>query len=294
MIPRRSEKKVDKRKVSYYIGKVLAYTFLVFMALFFLFPFAYALGVSFNDPTKAAFNWIPQGTIDIGSYYKFFVDSEANGIPVWRAFLNTMAYVSPPILVGVISSAMAAYSFARIDFKGKNIIFFILLGTMVIPGIITMVPSFLMFQTIGWTKDALSALPIIVPGMFGSAMTMFFLYQYFRTLPKELEEAAEIDGMNKFAIFFKIILPLSIPALITQIILSFNGAYNDYMGPLLYVNNNPSTKTMQLLIVSTQSSNNSPYPLMMAASIIGLVPTLVLYLFAQKYFVEGIAMTGMK
>ncbi len=292
MIPKVQKKKIDKRKVSFYVGKVFAYTFLVLMSLIFLFPFVYALGVSFNDPTSASFNWIPKGTIDIGSYYKFFVDSSANGIPVWRAFLNTIAYVTPPILVGVIASAMAAYAFARINFKGKQIIFYLLLATMVIPGIITMVPSFLLFQDFyHWSN---TPLPIIVPGMFGSAMTMFFLYQYFRTLPKELEEAAEIDGMNKFSIFFKIILPLSVPAIITQIILSFNGAYNDYMGPLLYVNSKPELKTMQLLIASTQTSNSSPYPLMMAASIIGLLPTLVLYLFAQKYFVEGIAMTGMK
>ena len=167
-----------------------------------------------------------------------------------------------------------------------------MLATMVIPGIITIVPSFLLFQDFyHWDN---TPLPLIIPGMFGSAMTMFFLYQYFRTLPKELEEAAQIDGMSRFGIFFKIILPLSFPAIITQVILSFNGCYNDYMGPLLYVNSVPSMKTMQLLIVGTQSARGSPYPLMMAASIVGLVPTLLLYVLCQKYFVEGIAMTGLK
>jgi multiple sugar transport system permease protein len=292
MIPEKAIKHRKKHKASYYVGKVAAYSILVLMAVIFVFPFVYALGVSFNDPTSATFDWTFHGTIDIGSYYKFFVESEANGIPVWRAFLNTILYVAPPILVGVLCSAMAAYGFARVNFKGKNIVFYALLATMVIPGIITMVPSFLLFQDFyHWDN---TPLPIIVPGMFGSAMTMFFLYQYFRTLPKELEEAAEIDGMSKFGVFFKIILPLSTPAIITQIILSFNGCYNDYMGPLLYVNSEPSMRTIQLLIAATQSSNGSPYPLMMAASIIGLIPTLLLYLFCQKYFVEGIAMTGMK
>ena len=270
----------------------MAYSILILMSIIFIFPFIYALGVSFNDPTSATFDWTFHGTIDIGSYYKFFTESEASGIPVWRAFLNTLLYVAPPILVGVLCSAMAAYGFARVNFKGKQIVFYILLATMVIPGIITMVPSFLLFQDFyHWDN---TPLPLIVPGMFGSAMTMFFLYQYFRTLPKELEEAAEIDGMSKFGVFFKIILPLSTPAIITQIILSFNGCYNDYMGPLLYVNSEPSMRTIQLLIAATQSSNSSPYPLMMAASIIGLIPTLVLYIVCQKYFVEGIAMTGMK
>ncbi len=291
----RKEAIVHKKqfKATYYIGKFFAYLTLLLTSLFFIFPFLYALGVSFNDPTSASFEWLlPRETIDIGSYYKFFVESEANGIPVWRAFLNTILYVSPPILVGVFCSALAAYSFARINFKGKNIVFYGLLTTMVIPGIVTMVPSFLLFQD--FYKWDNTPLPLIVPGMFGSAMTMLFLYQYFRTLPKELEEAAQIDGMSRFGIFFKIILPLSFPAIITQIILSFNGAYNDYMGPLLYVNSVPSMKTMQLLIVSTQTSMGSPYPLMMAASIIGLIPTLLLYIFAQKYFVEGVTMTGIK
>ena len=293
MIPK--EKPIVHKKrfnAPYYIGKFAAYSVLVVTAAIFIFPFLYALGVSLNNPDSASFSWIPQGSIDIGSYYKFFVDSAANGIPVWRAFLNTLLYVSPPILVGVFCSALAAYSFARIEFRGKNIVFFSMLATMVIPGIITIVPSFLLFQDFyHWDN---TPLPLIVPGMFGSAMTMFFLYQYFRTLPKELEEAAQIDGMSRFGIFFKIILPLSFPAIITQVILSFNGCYNDYMGPLLYVNSVPSMKTMQLLIVGTQSARGSPYPLMMAASIIGLVPTLLLYMLCQKYFVEGIAMTGLK
>lgn len=292
MTPNQNTHHKKKMKASYYVSKVVAYSILVLMSVIFIFPFIYALGVSFNDPTSATFDWTFHGTIDIGSYYKFFTESASSGIPVWRAFLNTILYVAPPILVGVLCSAMAAYGFARINFKGKNVVFYILLATMVIPGIITMVPSFLLFQDFyHWDN---TPLPIIVPGMFGSAMTMFFLYQYFRTLPKELEEAAEIDGMTKFGVFFKIILPLSTPAIITQIILSFNGCYNDYMGPLLYVNSVPSMRTIQLLIAATQSSNSSPYPLMMAASIIGLIPTLVLYIVCQKYFVEGIAMTGMK
>lgn len=292
MIHSSEVKNHKKMKPSYYVSKVVAYSILVLMSIVFIFPFIYALGVSFNDPTAATFDWTFHGTIDIGSYYKFFTESSESGIPVWRAFLNTLMYVAPPILVGVLCSAMAAYGFARVDFKGKQIVFYALLATMVIPGIITMVPSFLLFQDFyHWDN---TPLPLIVPGMFGSAMTMFFLYQYFRTLPKELEEAAEIDGMSKFGVFFKIILPLSTPALITQIILSFNGCYNDYLGPLLYVNSEPTMRTIQLLIASTQSSNNSPYPLMMAASIIGLIPTLLLYIVCQKYFVEGIAMTGMK
>lgn len=291
---RKEERVVVKKKMKpgYYVGKTIAYTILVLTSLIFIFPFLYALGVSFNNPDVAAFDWIPRNGIDIGAYYKFFNESAINGIPVWRAFCNTLLYVTPPIVVGVLCSALAAYAFARIQFRGKNLVFALLLSTMVIPGIITMVPSFLLFQD--FYKWDNTPLPLIIPGMFGSAMTMFFLYQYFKTLPKELEEAAQIDGMTKVGVFFKIILPISFPAIITQVILSFNGCYNDYMGPLLYVNSVPSLKTIQLLVAGTQTAQGSPYPLMMAASIIALIPTLVLYVLCQKYFVEGIAMTGMK
>ena len=274
--------------VTWYVGKVFAYGFLIFMAILYLIPFLFALSTSFTKPANiyGEFSWIPN-PIDVGNYAKFFAEHD-----FFNAFKNTILYIAPPILVGVLASAMAAYAFARIDFKGKNVIFYILLSTIVIPGVITMVPSYVLFSK--YYNWAGTPLPIIIPGMFGSAMTMFFLNQYFKTLPKELEEAAEIDGMNKFGIFFKIILPLSIPAFITQIILSFNGCYNDYLGPLLYLGASPKLWTVQLVVQSVQTNLQSPYTLMMAASVVALVPTLVLYVCCQKYFVEGIAMTGLK
>lgn len=274
--------------VKWYIGKIVAYGFLIFTGILYLVPFLFALSTSFTKPANiyGEFHWIPQ-PIDVGNYVKFF--SEHN---ILNAFKNTILFISPPILVGVLASALAAYAFARIDFKGKNVVFYGLLATIVIPGVITMVPSYVLFAK--YYHWAGTPLPIIIPGMFGSAMTMFFLNQFFKTLPKELEEAAEIDGMSKFGIFLKIILPLSIPAFITQIILSFNGCYNDYLGPLMYLGATPKLFTVQLVVQSVQTTQVHPYTLMMAAAITALIPTLVLYIFCQKYFVEGIAMTGLK
>lgn len=284
---RRNTIRKKKHSAKWYIGKVVAYGILIITAFIYIVPFVFALSTSFTTPEGIFdFKWFPQ-PIDIGNYAKFFKENN-----VMRAFLNTILYISPPILVGVFASALAGYAFARIEFKGKKIVFYTLLATMVIPGIITMVPSYVLFTNFyHWNG---TPLPIIVPGMFGSAMTMFFLHQYFKTLPKELEEAAQIDGMSYFGIFFKIILPLSAPAIITQIILSFNGCYNDYLGPLLYLGSNPNLFTVQLVVAGTQTPLNSPYTLMMAAAVTALIPTLVLYIFFQKYFVDGISMTGLK
>ena len=271
----------------WYAGKIVAYGILIITGILYILPFLFAVSTSFTSPQNIyEFKWIPS-PIDIGNYAKFFDENN-----VLRAFLNTILYISPPILVGVFCSSLAAYAFARIEFRGKKIVFYALLATMIIPSIITMVPSYVLFTNFyHWNG---TPLPLIIPGMFGFPMTMFFLHQYFKTLPKELEEAAQIDGMSRIGIYFKIILPLSTPAIITQIILSFNGCYNDYLGPLLYLGSNPELFTVQLVVAGTQTPLNSPYTLMMAAAITALIPTVLLYIFFQKYFVDGISMTGLK
>jgi multiple sugar transport system permease protein len=275
------------RHVKKIASKTLAMIVLVVFALITVIPFLFALSTSFTSPENIYdFSWIPS-PIDVGNYAKFFAENN-----FWQAFGNTMLYIAPPILVGVFSSAMAAFALARIKFKGRNFVFYVLLATMVIPGVITMIPSYILFVNFyHWYG---TPLPLIIPGMFGCASTMFFLHQYFKTLPKELEEAGEIDGMSKFGIFLKIFIPLSVPAILTQVVLSFNGCYNDYLGPLMYLGTSPNLFTVQLLVASLKTSQNSPYTLMMAASMSALLPTMILFIFTQKYFVEGIAMTGIK
>jgi len=196
--------------------------------------------------------------------------------------------------MGTFCSALAAYAFARIDFKGKNALFIIMLATMVIPGIIITFPSYLLFKQVYNVDSWFPMMPIIIPGIFGGVGTMFFLRQYFQTLPKDLEEAAEMDGMGRFGMFVKIILPLSVPAIITQLLLSFNGAYNDYLVPLLYTAGKPEYYTMQLFVRGLSTTFSSSYPLLMAGGLIALLPTLILYLAGQKFFVEGIVMSGIK
>ena len=281
---KRRIRRLAVKKVFYKIG---VYLFLTIFALIFVLPFLIALSASFTSP-KNIFNFtlIPS-PIDVGNYVKLFAEND-----VGRAVLNTFLYIIPPVFVGLLFSTTAAYALARIKFRGRKVLFYIILSTMVIPGIIILMPSYSLFVNFyHWYG---TALPIIIPGLFGSAGVMFYLYQYFQTLPKELEEAAEIDGLSRLGILIRIIIPISMPALITQLILSFNGAYNDYMTPLLYVGTNPKLYTIQLLVNSLSTAQNTQHTLLMAGAMASLVPTLILYILCQKFFIQGVATTGIK
>lgn len=275
-------------------ARILVYLCLSAVALIILVPFLIALVTAFTPEillVEQGFRWFT-GFVDIGYFYRILFTEEFGSFA--QSLLNTMCYILPPLLVGTICSALAAYAFARINFAGKNLVFGLMLATMVIPGIITTFPSYLLFIQVYKVNDWFPAFPLIVPGMFGAVGTMFFLKQYFSTLPRELEEAAEIDGLSRFGIFTKIILPLSTPAMITQLLLGFNGMYNDYLGPLLYLGGQPELYTVQLYVNSLSSELNPCYPLIMAGGVVALLPTMTLYLAGQKYFVEGIVMTGIK
>ena len=209
-----------------------------------------------------------------------------------KAFFNTILYLIPPLGVGVVTSAMAAYALSRLEWRGRELVFSILFATVMIPGIVTLVPSYVMYANVyNWVG---TPLPLIVPGMFGSVMVMFYLRQFMMGLPKELEEAALIDGMNRGGIFFSIILPLCKPALIAQVVLSFSGFYNDLMGPLMYINTKPEFYTVQLVINTLNTTYAKQEEQLLASCFLALVPTFVLFAAAQKYFIEGIAVTGIK
>ena len=286
--------KKKKRKSSFSLGKLASYLVLIFFAILIIVPFLIAIITSITPNisiVENGFQWFT-GIIDVEYYLKLLTTDEYGSI--YKCLLNTILYIAPPVILGTFVAAMAAYAFARIKFKGRNVLFYIFLSTMVIPGIITTFPSYLLFVQLYKVNEWWPLFPIIVPGIFGGVATMFFLKQYFSTLPKELEEAAEMDGMNRFKMFTKIILPISTPAIITQLLLGFNACYNDYLAPLLYLGGNQKLYTMQLFVYGLSTSYNTSYPLLMAGGILALLPTLILYIFGQKFFVEGIVMTGLK
>lgn len=267
--------------------KGFAYLFLSAGALVMAVPFLWMLstslkqqGMEFEMPPK----WIPQH-FEWSNYHFVLFESD-----IVQGFVNTLLIILLPCLVGLFTSALAAYAFARLLFPARNLLFGLLLATMMIPGVVTMIPTFMLFKTIGWID---SWMPLIIPGMFGAAAAVFLLRQFFMTIPRELEDAAKVDGMNPFHTFLRIMLPLSKPALITQGLLNFIAGYNDYLGPLIYINS-PEKYTLQLVLASFQGFYTSQWTYIMAGSVLALIPTLLVFFFAQKYFVEGIALTGMK
>lgn len=280
-----ASKKRKKRKIL--ISKSVTYSLLFIGALIMAIPFLWMLSTSlktegtvFSIPPK----WIPDKIM--WSNYKQAI--EQGGL--LSGFLNTLKIVIPTVTIGIFSCSLAAYGFAKLNFPGRDKIFMALLSTMMIPGIVTMIPSYVIFMKLGWID---TYKPLMIPGMFGGAACVFFLREYFKTLPKELIEAAKLDGLSDFGIFMKIAVPLSKPAIATQAIFGFLGGYNDYMGPLIYLNS-PEKFTIQLKLATFNGAYSSQWTLIMAGSVLALIPTILLFFFAQKYFVEGIVMTGLK
>lgn len=212
-----------------------------------------------------------------------------NAIPFGRFYLNSIV-VGVAVTAGqVFTSALSAYAFARLTFPGRDKLFFGYLATMMIPGSVTMIPTFILLKMMGLI-DTYTAL--ILPGMF-SAMGTFLLRQFFMSLPKDLEEAAKIDGCTLFGIFWRIIVPLSKPALATLTTFTFMGSWNNFMWPLI-VTNSMELKTLPIGLASFQDQYTTDWTLLMAGSIIALIPVLVVFIFNQRYFVEGIQLGAIK
>lgn len=288
-------KMAKKAKVQRIISKTLIYTALVIFALWILVPFSIVITTSFknlNEAIDPEFSFLPKD-FTLESYVKVFTytSSSESVLPVMlQGFLNTLLIVIPPTLFGLFFSSMSAYAFAKLRFKGKNVLFSILLATMMIPGTIMLTPSYVIYDMIGWVD---TPLPLMIPGAFGAATCVFFMRQFYAGIPTELIEAAKLDGMGYFKIFWKIMVPLSVPALFAQGLLGFIGGYNDYFGPYLYLQSDRWT-TLQLALTTFQGAYSSDTPTVMAGALVALLPTLIIYVVAQKYFIEGIATSGMK
>lgn len=270
------------------IHKFFIYLFLIISSTATMLPLLWMISTSlksgdiiFEIPPK----WIPD-SLHFENYYRAVTD-----IPFFLYLKNTVIITFFRILAEVFVSALVAYGFARFNFPGKNIWFIILLSTIMLPGEITLIPVFIMFSELGWIN---TFKPLIVPAFFGGqAVFIFLLRQFFLTIPRELEEAALIDGASRFQIFYKIFLPLSKPALVTIGLFSFQGSWNDLLGPLMYLNDS-NKFTLQLGLAMFNGMTKVEWGPLMAASILVLLPTLVIFFAMQKYFVEGISITGIK
>jgi len=260
---------------------------LIIGACMYLFPFLWMISTSLKAPTELMTN--PPILIPETPLWSNYIDA-LNYFPFWRYLLNSVFLVVMTMIGSVLSSALVGYSFARLQWPGRDVWFGILISTMILPSAVTMIPQFILFKNIGWTN---SYLPLIVPAFTGNAFNIFLLRQFFRTIPMQLSESAQIDGASELRIFAQIILPLSKPALATVAVFTFMGSWNDFMGPLLYVNDKMSY-TLSFGLRTFQMQSGTMWNLMMAASLVVAIPTLVLFFSCQKYFIEGVTLTGIK
>ena len=267
--------------------RFLVYFLLFLFGFIFIVPFVWMLSTSlkgeiglFDIPPK----WIPDPVQ--WTNYREAVTS----FPFLKFTANTV-FLSVVVMFGTIaSSSLVAYAFAKLRWPGKHVWFVVMLSTIMLPAHVTMIPMFLIFKELRWID---TFLPLTVPAFFGSAFNIFLLRQFFLGIPKELSEAAKIDGCSHFGIFRIIFLPLSKPALATVAILTFMGTWNDFLHPLIYLNN-PDKFTLALGLRSFMMQYNTRWNVMMAASVLVMLPTVILFFMFQRYFVEGIVLTGIK
>ena len=213
-------------------------------------------------------------------------------IPLLNSAWNTMKIIIPVLTFGIFFSALAAFAFAKMDIPGKNIIFIALLSTMMIPPIVNLIPQYVFWGSFGLSD---SLIPLIAPGIFGGVGIMFFLRQYLAGVPGEYIEAARIDGAGWMQIFLRIFVPLMKPALATQIIINFMGCWNDFLGPLIYLDSEKNyTVQLAIRLLDTTGRQTMEYPLVMAGSTLACLPLLLIYIFFQRYFVNSMVASGVK
>lgn len=269
------------------INRALAYVCLIVASAFFMIPFIWLLSTSLKPLTQVFTfppEWIPHPIL--WSNYSRAVEY----IPFWTYLKNTAIITIVSTLGVIISCPLVAYSFAKLEYRGRGILFFITLAVMMIPGQVTMIPLFLLFTKLGWVG---TPLPLIVPQFFGVPIYIFLLRQFFMGLPDALREAARLDGASEFRIYLQIMFPLAKSAVLAVALFQFMGSWTDFMGPLLYLTNEPSY-TVSLGLQQFQSQKGSEWGLLMAVSTLMTLPIIVLFFFLQKTFISGITFSGIK
>lgn len=265
---------------------VLKYAVLIFFAGIALIPFVWMLSSSLKtsvDVFSIPMHWVPQ-SFHFENYKLIW-----SRVPLLTYFKNTTVVAICVTLMQILTSSFAAYAFAKMQFKGRDLLFMCYIGTIAVPWQVYMVPQFIMMRSIG-LYDTLAALVVL---QSFSAFGVFLMRQFYMGIPNELNEAARIDGLSEYGIWARIILPLSKPAIATLTIFTFVNTWNDYMGPMIYLTTD-TNKTIQVGLRRFIQSYSADYHLIMAASLCSLLPVSIVFLALQKYFIEGIATTGLK
>jgi ABC-type glycerol-3-phosphate transport system permease component len=211
-------------------------------------------------------------------------------LPFADFFRNTMFIALSTTVGALLSNTLVAYAFARLEARGKEMLFYLALSTLMLPYAVVMIPQFVIFSKLGWVN---TFAPLVVPSFFGNPFFIFLLRQFFRTIPRELEDAAALDGAGVLQTIFRVILPVSIPALVTVVIFQIQATWNDFLGPLLYLSREP-LYTIQLGLQYFLSEDGGAWNWLMAVSTVSIVPVMLMFLFAQRLFIRGIVMTGLR
>jgi len=267
-------------------SRIFLYLLIIVGAFIMIVPFMWMFVTSLKEEGQV-FTWPPQWIpkpVSIHSYISIF-----NMMPLIRYILNTI-FVSTTVTIGTLFfSSLAGFAFSKYEFPGRDLIFFILLSTLMIPGQVTLIPVFLIVKNLGWLNNYLA---LIVPAL-GDVFGIFLMRQFISTIPTELIDAARIDGCSEFRIYGQILLPLIKPALATLGIFVFMGQWNNLFWPLIVINEE-SMKTLQLGLAGLRGTWMSDWSATMAGATVATIPIIVIFLFLQKYFIEGLTLTGMK
>jgi multiple sugar transport system permease protein len=267
---------------------------LVILAAVYLMPFVWMLSTAFKTPPQSIASppVLVPSPITPDAFPQAFVRMN-----FLQGLTNTLIYAIPSVIGTLISCSLVAYGFALINWRGRNIVFLIVLATLMLPGQVTLIPLYVIFAKIGWIN---TFLPLVVPtflasapGTAGGAFVIFLLRQFFLGIPRELVDAARLDGASELRILLRIVAPLSKPALITVALLTFIDKWNDFYGPLLYIQK-PELRTLSLSMQVFQAAHRTDWPQTMAASILVAAPLIAIYFIAQRRFIEGITLTGLK
>ncbi|HAG68721.1 MAG TPA: sugar ABC transporter permease [Lachnospiraceae bacterium] len=281
-------------KRRHFINVSLRYLVLIIVGIFMVYPLVWMVGATFktNSEIFSSINPIPKApTLDgyIGA-----MQSSGGNINIWKAMFNTYSYVVPEVIFTVISSVLTAYGFGRFDFKGKNLLFSLMMAMLFLPQVVLNVPQFMLFNSFGWVGSRLY-LPLVVPTLFATeTYFVFMLIQFLRNVPKELEESAQIDGCNVVQRLTKIIVPMVMPAIVSCALFKFMWASNDFLGPLLYVKSPDKYPATIFVRLSMDADNGFNWNKVLAVSLISIMPNILIFFAAQNQFVEGISAGGVK
>ncbi|EHK9753965.1 carbohydrate ABC transporter permease [Enterococcus faecium] len=274
-----------KTSVNRQTKKILSYVLMTVIGIILIIPLLWMVFTSLKpmeEIVRYPPTFFPEKIV-----WENYLDTIA-AFPFWRYARNTLFITVLVVIGNVLSNSFIAYGFAKLDFPGKKLMFALVLSTMMIPGFVTMIPQYVLFSKIGWVG---TYLPLIVPSFFGNAFNIFLMRQFYLSINNELIEAAEINGANHLYIWSHLMLPLTKPALITIAINSFNAAWNDFLGPLLYIQDQEKY-TLQIGLQVFQNQATTQWNYLMAGATLVLIPTILLFFFAQRYFIEGMDLTG--